>query len=83
MTTFVLAYFSKLLYYNLPAVVKIGDGLLGVLLPLELYEDVPHQVVTQVVAHVHLLHLYININRSEKKKELSLVVSSVADSDPA
>ncbi len=57
MTTFVLAYFSKLLSNNLPAVVKIGDGLLGVLLPLELDEDVPHQVVTQVIAHVHLLHL--------------------------
>jgi hypothetical protein len=66
-TTFLLAYFSKLLYNNLPAVVKIGDGLLGVLLTLELDENVPHQVVAQVVAHVHLLHLYININRSEKK----------------
>jgi hypothetical protein len=43
--------------FILPAVVEVGDGLLGVLLPLELDEDVPHQVVTQVVAHVHLLHL--------------------------
>ena len=51
-----------------PAVVEVGDSLLGVLLPLELDEDVPHQVVTQVVAHVHLLHLYINIYRSEKRK---------------
>ena len=57
-----------------PAVVEVSDGLLGVLLPLELDKDVAHQVVTQVVAHVHLLHLprimndvkYAQANQTEK-----------------
>jgi hypothetical protein len=42
-----------------PTVVQVVDGLLGVLLLLELDVDVAHEVVAQVVAHVHLLHLAV------------------------
>ena len=42
-----------------PAVIEVVGGLLGVLLLLELDVDIPHQVVAEVVAHVHLLNLGI------------------------
>ena len=46
-------------YYS-PSVVEVVDPLLCVLLALELDVDVAHQMVSQVVAHIHLLNLEIN-----------------------
>ena len=40
-----------------PAIIEVRHGLVGVLLAAELDVDVADQVVTQVVAHVHLLDL--------------------------
>ena len=42
-----------------PTVVEVVDGLLGVILLLELDVHVAHQVVPEVVAHVHLLDLSV------------------------
>jgi len=42
-----------------PAVVEVLDGSLGVLLAPELDVDVADQMVAQVVANVHLLHLSV------------------------
>ena len=42
-----------------PASVQVDDGLLGVGLVLELDVDVPHQMITEVVTHVHLLYLAV------------------------
>jgi hypothetical protein len=41
----------------LPTVVEVGNSFLSVLLTFELDENVAHQVVAQVVTHIHLLHL--------------------------
>ena len=46
-------------YYS-PSIVEVVDPLLCVLLALELDVDVAHQMVSQVVAHIHLLYLEIN-----------------------
>merc|ERR1719354_829092 len=44
-----------------PAVVQVIDGLLGVLLLLELDINVADKMVAKVVAHVHLLYLSVFI----------------------
>jgi len=42
-----------------PSIVEVVDGLVGILLPLELDVDVADQVVSQIVAHIHLLNLSV------------------------
>lgn len=45
-----------------PTVVQVSDGLSGVLFGTELDVDVPHKVVPQVVADVHLLNFAVPEN---------------------
>jgi len=42
-----------------PAVIQVNDCFLCVLFTTKLYIDVSHQVIPQVITHVHLLHLSI------------------------
>jgi len=49
-----------------PSVVEVVDPLLCVLLALELDVDVAHQMVSQVVAHIHLLNLSVFVLALDK-----------------
>ena len=44
-----------------PSIIKILDGPFRILLPTELDVDIPHEMISQIVAHVHLLNLAIFI----------------------